>query len=810
MIINFLQSRDPPVLPALHQRPHLRLPAKDGLENSFADDLSVLRGFGKKNKSTLGELLFQFFRFYGHEFDYEKLVISVRSGKQVSKVDKKWHVATNNMLCVEEPFNTGRNLGNTADGFSFRGLHLELRRAFDLISEGKLDECCEKYEFPKEEERFYEKAPTVKKLTLTPAHPSSNSRNGRGGRGGGGRHSNRNGSRRPSNASYDNNPPYIPQTMQNLTTQDVWAQQQAQAQLHNQLYTTYSVLQAQENTLRLQLYAQTFDQANAHAAAYAQSQSRIQGSGAPIKQQATDRNRTNSLDPAPLTAPIRPDMFFYPLQQQQQQYAPGHMYGYQTPNTNPSSPSMGAAALPDLRRGVHRSSVTNGSGMVGGQSNSSMRSHSQPAARSAPSTISMQGTQMVHQGSNGLGIYQGMRPPGGVPNFIADENLDTRYETSRPLATTPPEHALPREYVGYFVNQNPNPIPQHHVRRESAQLSSIPAFGDVTQPRRRQSTEALPQSIIDRLKQRTSRSPSPLGHHDRSFSTGAHSAPLSGVAFQQPVSSSNLRSLNNQGPLVANGSLYAPRSASWDNSTEGSFSEDHSNALGSVDSLSQASAVGSDIFGEVEFPGLVTPRDRRGMSPLVVNGSMPRNVEPIPTSTAITNGNHALPSAPNGLVLDPLNGSLRLSPNSRNRAARQNGGMSPLDIGQGQNEVLRDDFTHLSPVYETRTPSPTVNRKFEGSHLKTNGAGAGDISESPKTASRLGFANDEPSKLSTTKMNGHTRGVKSEGGAGGAENWQRITTKGKKKGTPTESKASAKGHPFGEKPPNKDSERKGG
>src|ERR1700709_1322090 len=30
MIINFLQSRNPPILPALHQRPHMILPPKDG------------------------------------------------------------------------------------------------------------------------------------------------------------------------------------------------------------------------------------------------------------------------------------------------------------------------------------------------------------------------------------------------------------------------------------------------------------------------------------------------------------------------------------------------------------------------------------------------------------------------------------------------------------------------------------------------------------------------------------------------------------------------------------------------------------
>ncbi|RAL64866.1 hypothetical protein DID88_001462 [Monilinia fructigena] len=131
--------------------------------SSFGDDVDALKEFGQKNKSTLGELLFQFFRFYGHEYDYENQVVSVRSGKQISKQEKGWSIGTNNKLCVEEPFNVGRNLGNTADEFSVVGIHMEMRRAFDLISVGKLDECCEKFEFPKEEKSVWEKPPPSKK-----------------------------------------------------------------------------------------------------------------------------------------------------------------------------------------------------------------------------------------------------------------------------------------------------------------------------------------------------------------------------------------------------------------------------------------------------------------------------------------------------------------------------------------------------------------------------------------------------------------------------------------------------------------------
>jgi hypothetical protein len=814
MIINFLQSRTPPILPALHQRPHMKLPAKDGVETTFADDLDALKNFGMKNKETLGELLFQFFRFYGHEFDYDKLVISVRSGKQVSKVEKKWHVTNNNRLCVEEPFNVGRNLGNTADDTSFRGLHMELRRAFDLVSQAKLEECCEQYSYPKEEERVWERPPQKPKPIL---RSTSQSNRGRGGTHRGGRqnnHSSRNGNsnRRASSGAFDHNPSYIPGLPQGMSAQDAWLQRQAQAQLHNDLYATYSVLQAQENSLRLQLYTQSLQAQQSQA--YAQSQG--QGNGGPIKQQATDRNRTNSFDQPPLTAPIRPDMYFYPLQ-----YQGAPIYGYQTPSTNPSSPSL-SNAVPELRRSMHRSSVTSGSGAGGGPPNSSLRSHSQPAARSVPSPLALQGGGMANPG---LGIYQSLRQAHGIPipNFIADENLESGFDSGSGSVRTPSEDTTPKEYVGYYVNDHAA-SPMRKQQPMSMSIPSIPAFGDIGQTRRRLSTDQLPQSILDRLK-RPSRSPSPLGH-DRSYSTGAHSAPLTAVPSQQGVSSSNLRALNNQAPLVVNGSNPAPVSIqNWQASvSESSPSDDRSSdmVVGSMESMSQVSVTGSEFFGEHDSAGQKTPRDSRlevrNDMPMVVNGSTSgKNDSTILTSPSAPNG--VLPYStivPNGLLpTEQLNGPVRLSPNTRNRLARQaqNGGMSPLDIGIGQNENPRDDLPHLSPVYETRTPSPTVNRKFEpGIDRKANGVASKPTEEKQenlKAAQKPGHLASNQSKqaLATSKSNGHTRASKSESAAPG--NWQKIP-KGKKKGAGPDTKSAGNGQPFSEKLPADDSERKGG
>ena len=798
MIINFLQSREPPVLPSLQQRQHQKIPNPNGAPSSFADDVEKLCSFGRRNKATLGELLFHFFRFYGHEFDYDNLVISVRNGRLISKMDKKWHLATNNMLCVEEPFNTSRNLGNTADDTSFRGLHVEMRRAFNLISQGKLAECCEEYVFPKEEERVWERPIPKPKPTLTISRSASQSnRGGRGGSHRGGRHNNhRNGGNsRRSSAGFDHNS-YVPAGLQpNMTPRDAWMQQQAQVQLHNHLYQTYSVLQAQENSLRQQLHAQTLAEAQAQAQ-YNQTQGRQGPSTSTSQAGDRDRQRGNSFDQPPLTAPLRPEMYFYPLQ-----YQGSPMFGMQSPSTNPPSPSMNSA-VPELRRSVHRSSVTNGSE----QSSSSLRSHSQPASRPAPSQPSLNGNGLLH----GLAIYQPTRQANGatIPNFIADENSDPGFDAPLPSArslVTSPQDSSDRQYVGYYVNDAAKTPPRRLAT--SATCPPIPAFGEFRQSPRRLSTDQLPQSILDRMK-RASRSPSPLDH-ERSLATES-SAPLTAASSQQGVSNANLRALNSQGPLVVNGSNFtSPVSISkWQRTLSGSTSSDDRGSEAAAASTSTVptsmTANEADVFGQIPLSSNSPPRD----PPLVVNGSTSTTEpEPLPTASQVQQ-----PFVNNLSPSELSNGVTRLSPNSRLRNARQvqNGGVSPLDIGAGPADV---DLSNLSPVYETRTPSPTANRKFEPSpsrSMQTNGFTSDESSTTPKPiklAPLNGFAFAPPTSTSPSP-NGHTRAAKSEGN--GLGTWQKIPKMRRKGLVDLKSAMIEQAFEHREVLPDDEAERKGG
>lgn len=77
MIINFLQMREPPILPVLHQMDHEKSPDNvviHGHDSSFFTNVDALQGFGRRNQESLGGLLFAFFRRFAYEFDYDTQV----------------------------------------------------------------------------------------------------------------------------------------------------------------------------------------------------------------------------------------------------------------------------------------------------------------------------------------------------------------------------------------------------------------------------------------------------------------------------------------------------------------------------------------------------------------------------------------------------------------------------------------------------------------------------------------------------------------------------------------------------------------
>ncbi|KAI9792505.1 MAG: hypothetical protein M1835_007790 [Candelina submexicana] len=833
MILNFLQTRSPPILPVLHQRPHQKRAIVNGVQSSFADDVDSLRGLGKGNKETLGELLFHFFRRYGHEIDYDKIVVSVRQGKLISKEEKGWHLMQNNRLCVEEPFNITRNLGNTADDTAFRGLHMELRRAFSLIADAvDLAGCCEQYVFPVEEERIWAKPPPQPRPVLS----RSTSQSGKSARGGtapirGGKvphaqhhravHSNR---RASSAASLGHGNHSGPQTAP-LTRDYLVQAQRAQSQLHEQLYQHYQLLQVQENELRWQLIQQAHAQAQSMAHAYARNQNPTRSTnGHPSP-------RLAPLENPPLTAPMRPELYLYPLQ-----YSQLPIYTQPGTSTNPSSPSL-APATPELRRSLHRSSAAHVS------SSASYRSHSQPA-RPVPAPLALQGFSASNFGMNGSPGYQYARQnlqsnlpakTAGLPDLVSDP--------SKALgpADVAPEDNVPNEYVGYHFGGSPSIRPFRH----GIALQPIPAFSDIARRRTVVPPEQLAPPVLDRLR-RDQRSPSPLGH-ERGYPPALQSAPL--VTEFPPhrnlLFSSQHRLMEDRGPLIVDGSrpsasmTDASHPVSVNTSASTSASDDHS---------FDSSATLSDPLpqGQSELP-IANPTqqplyskhllelhkqadDSRVNDVASVSAPSPNGtgsalqacspLTRLSPPTGATNISH------HGLRLDDAgNLSPRSSPNMRQRASRRVSllpvaGVPPLDITKSTRELPHESASNglplLSPVPETRTPSPSANRKPDAP--KMQGADGVVIPSENRTkdsepSTTQGVANGKQlrteafaKKPNGAASNGHTKGTTN--GIGGQSSWQKTTRKrarsnaSKKAGNQIKSQA--------EPLPEKESERKGG
>lgn len=690
MIVAFLQLRDPPILPALHQMDRYKRPTANGQKSDFADDLEQLQGFGNKNKSTLGELLFEFFKFFAHEFDYENMVLSVRLGKMINKKDKtekEWQ-HLNNHICVEEPFNKVRNLGNTADEFSFRGLHMEMRRAFDLVAVAKLEECCEQFVFPKQE-------PTESRAYVKPLprpamlRSSSQQQPGRGGRNGGGRGNrnhfrNGNSSRRASSSNaYENAPTSapvaaaaagaLPHPMMSQghdgSAGDLHQWSQLAQAYHHHPAMLSSALMAQQDRM--------WYQAQLHAA-LVQAQ-RMQGHSA----QSAGRSRTNSFDQAPpLSAPLRGDFYTWPAhlqqfyaahaqvqqaQQQQQQYFTSY----------PSSPT--ATAVPEFRRSLHRSNAPN----EGNTSNGGMlRSQSQPASRTpAPGGPPAPNCPASVQTVNGVATYaprQSNLSP--FPAYAADDRTDSEADdvSNRTLPDSPPEEDS-AGYLGYFIADSTLPQRPTH---------GVPTIGDVGMSeasRRRMSTEG-PQSVLDRRLQRTSRSPSPLGH-GRNISAGVSSAPNASA----PRPQNGYRSVKESSPLVVNGSTFMPPSTSWFPTNPAETAYD--NPL----QISQGEVASGTFTPESSVNSAISDR------PLVVDGSAAQS----PIFSPSTGATPPMPQR-TGLPAPYTAASGETQLNNGVPAPRNQSGLASLDLA-----VLNPRFSgtqHLSPVYENRTTSPTVPR----------------------------------------------------------------------------------------------------
>lgn len=781
MIISFLQRRNPPILPSLQKIPDFRLQP----DSPFADDIEALRnsdamkGYGSANKESLGELLFQFFRHYGYEFVYSEYVVSVREGRMVRRDEKGWEPSNHskaesrNSLCVEEPFTQGRNLGNSADDYAWHGVHSEIRRACDILGgELALGKCCEEYEWPPEEKITFQRPARGPKPTLTRSASQSGRANHEPGSARTSRKSKNQqhkdrvpGNRRASSGgSYANRiPPFSPPV--GTHPADYF---QVKGNLHEALYQQYQYLQIQQDALRNQLVHQQAVQAQARA-----------GDSPRTRSYANGLASSRFTDVSPQTAPLLPGyLWHYPAK-----YSPQPANGPQSRpregiNTNPSSPSL-VAAVPAMRRQVHRASVPDGSASAG-------RSQSQPG-RSLPHPLTLQ--QIAHPGYDVSGALGGQ--------YQAPRTSSQVYRNGQPMLQLPLQqlpgvrmnsrtidNAMPKEYVGYYVAGQTPQLPQQYGQPGHMQPTNM-SVRDLPFRQRRVTPDLVPPVMNGR---HSSRSPSPLGDLHRFPSVGDMSASQvqvmqSPTIYEQtqavPFPSSPDMDLG--GPLIVNGSNR------------------HVGPQKPAEKANGVSGLGLRLPNEV--PMMLQPEDLSR-----IRGWVPRP----PYEPAFSNGaGDRRPSSPR---LSPTTKPIPINLSSNGVMPHSNG------VNGHVHDNVQLPAPLLSPVAELRTPSPRQSRSFDV-HAPT--AVSADL---PRTAeiNNAKQLSKENHMSMTESRHEHKASVLKNGTQGkGSEQsinmplavqqnqWQQASTKKGHKKNKSQGANSPNG-PGGQPLPVNEAERKGG
>lgn len=762
MVINFLQTRNPPILPALHQLPHEEYKAQDGTESGFNADLNKLIGFGSANKETIGELLFLFFRLYAYEVDYEASVISVRHGKILSRKEKSWDLASGSKegqwrLCVEEPFNTTRNLGNSADSTAWRGIHLEIRQAFKLLADGgQLSKACEEYQFPPEEKVTFVKPVSGPRPVLS-AVPIQSARNGAGRAGGtrGGRHNgtrngngigaayNGNGRRSSSASTYQQQfvAPFSPPL--SMVGSDYMNQLDA-ARIQEHLYQ-----QSQQYALQIEQLKQKMLYQHSRIQAAEHHRSVGQHSGHTSQNQSA----THSPQKTPyLNRGSSPQMTGSSLAHPEYMYPAGQFFDSQGVSThsldgtrtNPSSPSLSTSA--PLRRNPLRSPISS-------DNNGATRSHSQPARGMQQSFMLNPAYPQFSLGPYQAPQYQSTpsRTTSGSQSRSGMETGSELHVSYDPLCRTSslpvgaPPNTSPKEYLGYYVHHDPRqmPMPTQAQQVPGFSLPPIPPYSDLAHRRNRPSQDL--HLSLNGFRPHMSRSPSPLGGgHHRTFSTPVrnggpplHSAPLEKVVSRfdrsdvsHPFQTQRELPHVPNGLLIVNGSSYPE--------TVSNPVEDDSSSSVVPDDQNTSYSDRSDIFLQDESNISTGLQNMPGQHPQ--SGFYHSNGLPLQTFHPETENPRVLyPSPPQAFpaYVDQGLSSSRsiasqeddhtLSPRSAPWATNFNHrpSIAPIDTSPpvqaaGKNEPKTAPL--LSPVYEHRTPSPTAQRRSDSiRQSNTNG-----------------------------------------------------------------------------------------
>ncbi|KAK3813160.1 MAG: hypothetical protein J3Q66DRAFT_285943 [Benniella sp.] len=134
-----------------------------GFNRYFFEDIPNLSQYWKPTpeslKQSVGELLYEFFRYFANDFHYVSHVVSIRCGRLLTKEVKEWTkepssdtkptVRNRYLFCIEDPFELDHNIGRPVDRNSLYTIRGEFMRAAKLLSkngDGAISRLCQERE----------------------------------------------------------------------------------------------------------------------------------------------------------------------------------------------------------------------------------------------------------------------------------------------------------------------------------------------------------------------------------------------------------------------------------------------------------------------------------------------------------------------------------------------------------------------------------------------------------------------------------------------------------------------------------------
>ena len=147
-----LQTSNPPVIPNIQQGNKRTLKVIEGTEYDITMSDQSVELLNENNTQNIGQLLLNFFESFTLNWPWDEKVISIRSGKNITRTNKKWKhqkpllidavTDENNVrlgkhsLPVEDPFDTMHDLSRVLRPDGAMEIREEFLRAFKILSEG--------------------------------------------------------------------------------------------------------------------------------------------------------------------------------------------------------------------------------------------------------------------------------------------------------------------------------------------------------------------------------------------------------------------------------------------------------------------------------------------------------------------------------------------------------------------------------------------------------------------------------------------------------------------------------------------------